>query len=380
MYILTIPSFTWIKVPLPPNNQPPARAGHTCTLHDGQIIILGGYTGNTPSCESPGIHIFNATALTFQPNFRALPHAADDHPENSVLAASFGYRVPDLVASIIGGTDQGGATASTPAAGPATDGPFATGKPPVFTVTSPGATATATVTTWWPTGSPTSPSYGGDGNNKGGNETGLIVAGLLAGLAGVAAGYLGYCAWLYRRQVRAYKSHLAVANRYSPALSGASMSGGLAAAAAVAGVAGRKGSVGVVSEKGRETENNRRGKGRMVVPALNRLSTSTVDSLSLGWAVPPTESRFLLDEDRPSSGSGTGSGSGVGGGSGSGTIPVTGTARPLHRGGSVSGASTPSRERLLAGQEPSFFSVVLGPRRALRVVNGLEGDRESVGE
>ena len=32
---------------------------------------------------------------------------------------------------------------------------------------------------------------------------------------------------------------------------------------------------------------------------------------------------------------------------------------------------------LLDGQEPSFFSVVMGPRRALRVVNGLgESERE----
>jgi hypothetical protein len=54
MYILTIPAFTWIKVPVPPNS-PPARAGHTCTLRDGQIVIVGGYIGNDPSCESPGI-------------------------------------------------------------------------------------------------------------------------------------------------------------------------------------------------------------------------------------------------------------------------------------------------------------------------------------
>ncbi|KAL2130363.1 hypothetical protein VTI74DRAFT_6567 [Chaetomium olivicolor] len=55
MYILSIPSFTWIKVPQP-GNTPPPRAGHTCNLRDGQIIIVGGYTGNTPSCESPGIY------------------------------------------------------------------------------------------------------------------------------------------------------------------------------------------------------------------------------------------------------------------------------------------------------------------------------------
>jgi hypothetical protein len=116
----------------------------------------------------------------------------------------------------------------------------------------------------------------------------------------------------------------------------------------------------------------------LAVPAPGRFSTSTVDSVSLGWAVPPTEPRFF-DDDRPSPGSGTGSGSGFGSGSGSGTVPGTGT-RPLRRSGSASGGSTSSTERLLDGQEPSFVSVVLGPRRALRVVNGLEGDRDSGGE
>ncbi|EAQ87800.1 hypothetical protein CHGG_04419 [Chaetomium globosum CBS 148.51] len=47
MYILTIPSFTWLAVPTPPSS-PPARAGHTCILHSGQILIIGGYTGAAP--------------------------------------------------------------------------------------------------------------------------------------------------------------------------------------------------------------------------------------------------------------------------------------------------------------------------------------------
>jgi hypothetical protein len=119
----------------------------------------------------------------------------------------------------------------------------------------------------------------------------------------------------------------------------------------------------------------------VAVPALRRFSTSTVDSVSLGWgAAPPTEPRFLFDEERPSLGSGTGSGTGSGSGSGSGTAAAAGASRPVRRSGSVSGGSTSSTERLLDGQEPSFFSVVLGPRRALRVVNGLEGDKDSGGE
>jgi len=296
MYILTIPSFTWIKVP-DPANSPPARAGHTCTLRDGQIIIVGGYTGNTPTCESPGIHIFNATALSFQPSFHALAHAPDHHPDNSVLAASFGYRVPDLVAS--------------------------------------------------------------------------------------AALYLGYCAWLYRRQVRAYRSHWAVANRYSPA-PGASASGLAGAGLAGSMGSGERSQTGDGDGGGVQEKAERSGSAPlapMAVPAPDRFSTSTVDSASLGWTVPPAEPRFLVDEERqPSLGSGTGSGSGSGYGSGSGTTPGTRVTRPVRRSGSVSGGSTSSAERLLDGHEPSFFSVVLGPRRALRVVNGLEGERESFEE
>ncbi|KAK4035008.1 hypothetical protein C8A01DRAFT_48726 [Parachaetomium inaequale] len=382
MYILTIPSFTWIKVPRPANS-PPARAGHTCTLRDGQIIIVGGYTGNTQSCESPGIHIFNASSLTFHRAFTALPYPRDNnnnnnnnnHADNSVLAASLGYLVPPLVASLIGGSPAGGATASTPAAGPATGGPFATGKAPVFTVTavSPGSTATVTAEAG-------SPQGGGGGGGEGDgeeNEGGLIAAGVLAGLAGVAAAYLGYCAVLFRRQVRAYRRYLAVVNRYSPPGSGST--GRLVGWGVVRekGERGQGGGGGGMQEKGEQHQQQQWGSVPVAVPALNRFSTSTVDSASLGWgAVPPTEPRFLFDEGRPSLGSGTGSGSG----SGSGTAPAAGAGRPMRRSGSVSGGSTSSTERLLDGQEPSFFSVVLGPRRALRVVNGLEGDRDSGGE
>lgn len=41
MYILTIPSFTWIKVDSD-DNTPRGKAGHTCTIRDGQIIVVGG--------------------------------------------------------------------------------------------------------------------------------------------------------------------------------------------------------------------------------------------------------------------------------------------------------------------------------------------------
>ncbi|KAK3688297.1 hypothetical protein B0T22DRAFT_527766 [Podospora appendiculata] len=395
MYILSIPSFTWIKAAQSGDNKPAARAGHTCNLRDGQIVVVGGYLGSSIPCDSPGIYVFNASSLEWTSRFNALDHPADLHPENSVLGNSFGYKVPDIVASAIGGGSGGGATATTPAAGPATGGPFATGKSPVFTITASGNTAT--VTQWGSgatnTGSASSPGGGGPNTNSPSptddRRPGLIAAGVIAGFAGLLALYLGYCAWLYRRQVRAYKSHLAVANRYSPA----------GASGIVAAFFGRK-----TSKRGDEKSMLQRGR------RTHRRDASTASSAAGSVDGPPAEPKMLFDDEPTpesgysSSGRGAGSrpshggsyaasstrparpgawwdgdGSGVAA-SGSGTTPGTGSGATPGSGqaGRRSGSreSGSSTEALLEGQEPSFFSVVLGPRRALRVVNGLEGDQE----
>ncbi|KAK3390762.1 hypothetical protein B0H63DRAFT_557672 [Podospora didyma] len=468
MYILSIPSFIWIKVDQSlSSNQPRGRAGHTCNLRDGQIIVVGGYTGENTPCESPGVWVFNASSLQWESKFTALNHPADLFPENSVLAGSWGYNVPNAVASVIGGDSEGHATATTPAAGPATGGPFATGKSPVFTITNSGSTAT--ITQWGP-GSTATTGGGGAGGSGGGQDPGssssysddrrpgLIAAGIIAGLAGLAAAYLGYCAWLYRRQVRAYKSHLAVANRYSgPAgASTGGLSGGLAA------FFGRKGSkkstltnhtggayaAGAADGGGdgdeNEKEDNYQHREYSSEPRRGRTSHrrdlssagSTADSDRF-WAgsggaqglPPPTEPKMMFEDDHPTPesrvsgqsssavsrhyqaragsldyqsypvrpmswwvGGGENSGASGASGSGSGATPGThgsgatpgsapagafsssGGGRP-RRSGSGSGESTNSTDRLLEGQEPSFFSVVMGPRRALRVVNGLEGEQ-----
>ncbi|KAK0722006.1 hypothetical protein B0T26DRAFT_739331 [Lasiosphaeria miniovina] len=455
MFILSIPSFTWIKVDQSGNNMPAARAGHSCQLRDGQVVVVGGYIGTSPACESPGIYVFNASSLAWESKFTALSHSGDLDPENSVLGNSYGYQVPAVVASVIGGGSTGGATATTPAAGPATGGPFATGKSPVFTVTASGSTAT--VTQWEPGATATRGPSGGGSSTGGGGEGGsnvdggsgmsdnrrasLIAAGIIAALAGLAAVYLGYCAWLYRRQVRAYKSHLAVANRYSPAAASASgLSGGLAA------FFGRKG-----SKKSTMSGNNGDGvftgaaigassrhdddddyidekqlpRGRSGYHWRDLSSASTADSIGFYGGIPPTEPKMLFDDQpTPESGvsghtssaaavsssrhtrhsfdpaypvrptawwpgaggdgvRGSSSGTGTTPASGSGLGGVAGTAavrgRQPRRSMSASGGSTSSTEQLIDGQEPSFFSVVLSPRRALRVVNGLENEHDGAG-
>lgn len=385
MYILTIPSFTWIgPVYQGGSDIPYARAGHTCNLRDGQIVIVGGFNTTVTACDSPGIYVFNASSLEWGSSFTALAPSAALDPGNTVLASSYGYTVPDEVVSVIGGNPSGSATVTAPAVS-ATGGPFATGSPPVFTVTASGSTATIT--------SPghTSIAGSGDNNNSGdGMSPGLIAAIVVACLAGLTAGYLGYCAWLYRRQVRAYKTHLAVTNRF-PARSASHASFFFGAfggrkqsrkrgAGGLGGSAGEKVAAWFTAD-----EHKRQQKGD---PSL------TSGEESFAWVGRDRKKNGdgggadgggLLDPNGPTPSSGASNGPNAWGGYGddskggsyqSGMSPgeASGSGsggRP--RGSSASGGSTTSStEGLLEGQEPSFFSVVLGPRRALRVVNGLE--------
>lgn len=339
MYILSIPAFTWIKVEQNNDNRASARAGHTCTMRDGQMIVVGGYVGNENECDSPGIYVFDATTLKWKDKFESGDHDDDYESDNTLRSGSWGYKVPQAVQEAIGGGEDGGADASTPSAS-ATGGPFATGKAPVVTITQAGSTATITS----PSGSTGEPSDDKDSNSDSDSDSGsssssddrspgLIAAGVIAGIAGALAFYLGFCAWLYRRQVRAYKQHLAVANRY-----GTSPGPGSAAL----GLFG-----------------SRRGRGRKRDPS---------EHSSFGWVGSGSEPRWLSEPKFVSSedaSPGTASGSGGYAGAGGVAGKQSEETRPRT-------SSSGSGDSLLEGQEPSFFSVVMGPRRALRVVNGAE--------
>ncbi|KAK6718180.1 hypothetical protein SNK05_001340 [Fusarium graminearum] len=307
MYILTIPSFTWIKVDQNDKNRPAPRAGHSCAMYDGQIVVVGG-VGEDIKCD-PGIYVFDATSLEWKDKFTAGDHNPDHYPDNFVLAGSHGYEVPDAVREVIGGDKYGSATVTTPAAGPATGGPFLTGKPPVFTVTS-APTATA------------SSSSDDDDEDGGTVNGGLVAAGVIAGIFGALACYLGFCAWLYRRQVNAYKTHLAVQNRYSVA------------------------SQSMLNPSGPNRGYSQRSLFGWVGSNRNQQYTS--------------EPKWRPEDEDDTTPGEPGSSSGSGGPKHSeDTRPGTGNSRG-------------STEGLLEGEEPSFFSVVMGPRRALRVVNNAE--------
>lgn len=375
------------------------------------MVVVGGFNTTVTSCDSQGgVYVFNASSLEWLSSFTALSTSDDHDAGNTVRANSYGYTVPDQVVSVIGGNPSGSATVTTPAAS-ATGGPFATGQPPVYTVTASGSTATITSGSGSGGGGATGLSTS---SSSGRNNGGLIAAIVVACLAGVSAGYLGYCAWLYRRQVRAYKTHLAVTNRF-PARSASHGSFGRMLAFGRKGSGHRRARLGAGAgadtdadadadadadtapmaaggkrpswwgggrrhrrdERGADSAGGESfawvGREKLLNPnsagANNSATSNHYNNNNHNKATPSSSG------SRPSPWSAYGDDKSGGSGSasrGSGEASGTSGENQRRRAGSTSGGSTSSTEGLLDGQEPSFFSVVLGPRRALRVVNGLE--------
>lgn len=90
VYVLSIPSFTWIKVY---SGQPThGRTGHKCVkVYPDQMFVLGGqFAGNPAICLDGGIiQVFNLNTLRFQDSYNPLNWSA--------------YEVPSLITSQIGG-------------------------------------------------------------------------------------------------------------------------------------------------------------------------------------------------------------------------------------------------------------------------------------
>lgn len=95
VWILTLPSFTWVPVGSMSGN-PPGRSGHTCNAVGAQMVVVGGYVGADIACDSPGIYVFDMTALNWKGTFDI----------------GTTYSVPAIVA---GSTSSGTATVSSTA-------------------------------------------------------------------------------------------------------------------------------------------------------------------------------------------------------------------------------------------------------------------------
>lgn len=340
MWILSVPSFTWIQVETDQQSVPYARAGHTCHVWDSQMIVVGGYVGQELSCDSPGVYVFNMSSLEWSDQFTALtgeralrPFDGSEQSGNPLaqqanqrgfgakggLEGSYGYAVPPLVQSVIGGKETGGATLTAPVQTP-TEGPLATGKPHTYTVTGPNGAIITQVS-------------GGGGNNGGGKSgpnIGAIVAGVIAGVFAIIAAYFAFCAWVYRKQVKIWKNHAAM-----------------------------------VTERGEKAGLNGAGAGMLTS------SSGGKNSSDRERAAAASRARDALFPATDSSSAGGVRTSNDAGGVGVGAAPVAvgGMAPGGDRRRSSGGSSV---DDLLAYQEPSFWGprgVLLNPRRSLRVIN-----------
>ncbi|OQN99803.1 hypothetical protein B0A48_14573 [Cryoendolithus antarcticus] len=361
MWILTVPSFTWIQVDMSKQSVPYGRSGHTCNVWNGQMVMVGGYVGTQLTCESPGIYVFDMSNLAWVQKYTAIsagsasgsdtsssassaasgtaaadsssPSASSfvstgaNNPFNQQAAqlfngtsqggleGSYGYSVPAAVISVIGGGPTGGATITTPAAS-ATAGPMATGKPITYTVTdSSGATVTETA-------APGSPNSGqaASNNKKSGPNIAAIVAGVIAGLLFIAVCYLLFCTYVYRKQLALYKHHVEMAQRQARGEKTPAIPGLLA------------------SDQASKSSSDRR---RMDMGGYykNSEEASRVESGSKYSSQPQT----LVGQGNSGGGSGAG-------------------YQSLRR-------ESSEDEDLLGGREPTFVGVLLNPRRSLRVVN-----------
>ena len=324
IWILTLPSFTWVKVDTTNQSVPPARAGHTCNSWNSQMVVVGGYVGTQLECDTPGIYVFNLSSLTWQNTYSVLEggnylnQQKTQEKDSKAMSGTYGYQVPAVVQKVIGGSALGGATVTAPAQ-TAIAGPFATGSPVTYTITGTGG---AIVTE---TSSPNGGS-GGAGSSTGGGSSGAnigaIVAGVIAGLLAILAAYLGFCTWVYRRQLHLYKNHVAMAQRVHLGMPGVIGAG---------------------------------------IPAPGNK-----------FSGPSSGQKSSFDTRSGHSGEASGSGSGNGSGRGNGRPAYQQLAsnNPFasHANGNTSTANS-STEDLMSGQEPSFLGVFLNPRRSLRVVN-----------
>ena len=318
MWILTIPSFTWIEVDAG-GQSPSARVGHTCNIFDSQIISIGGWNTdiNKLSCDI-GVYVFDTVKLEWTNTFKALSggdlasnpqnQQTAQQKDNFGLSGSYGYEVPDPVQAVIGGGPTGGATITAPAV--TTAGPIATGKPityvieGTYTITrADGSVATETGST----SSTTAPDKGESGPN-----VAAIVAGVVAGFFFVLACYLGFCTWVYRRQLALYKNHVAMTQRNA-------LTGG-----------GANEKIAFLSEQST--------KDRSTEHSSVAAATSGANS-GIGSSIPPV----------PPIGSQHGSADGM---------PIGGNS-----------TANSSLEDIMRGQEPTFVGVLLNPRRSLRVIN-----------
>ncbi|PQE29945.1 cell wall anchored protein [Rutstroemia sp. NJR-2017a WRK4] len=179
IYVLSLPSFTWIKVYETTPGSP--RYGHTCHLvGNRQLLTVGGTTGSlSTSCdwESKGVAIYDMSTLQWGSNFY---HDAES------------YSLPSNLTAVIGGGPNGSANVTRPA------GDFSSAELASLFKQTRLANTTASNNTNPTSVSPSSPSSSASATT---NHTGAIAG---ATIGAIAAILLVTCAlWFFRRSANA---------------------------------------------------------------------------------------------------------------------------------------------------------------------------------
>ncbi|KAJ4304371.1 hypothetical protein N0V88_001984 [Collariella sp. IMI 366227] len=112
IYVLSIPSFQWIKMYPTDGNLTGAYPHHSlsCNVVDNsQLIIIGGTFPTTEDCDSPEQFGLHNADMGQQNQEKALWQIYTPNLTK--------YAVPDAIISAIGGSPSGGATKTAPASG-----------------------------------------------------------------------------------------------------------------------------------------------------------------------------------------------------------------------------------------------------------------------
>lgn len=232
MWILTVPSFTWIQVDQTNQSVPAGRSGHSCELAGSQMIVIGGYVGQDLSCDAPGIYVFDASTLQWKTSYSAdsSDSSSDSSSSDSSSSGSSSvsttitasasnvtpggvYKVPQSVIDIVGGNTDGGATVTRPVAGAQSDSPVGTGGPDDYKYTTITAGHAVTATSTLADGSiitsvttPTSDAQSNPGSGGGGSgsaaNVGGIVGGVVGGISFLVLLLMAVAYYVYRRKLK----------------------------------------------------------------------------------------------------------------------------------------------------------------------------------
>ncbi|KAK3650013.1 hypothetical protein LTR56_006600 [Elasticomyces elasticus] len=388
VWILTLPSFTWIEVDQSKQSVPPGRSGHTCNVWDGQMVVVGGYTGGDLTCDSPGVYVYDMSNVQWVQQFTALSPGSSSSSSDSASSSSSSDSTSNSDSSSgssASGSDAGAAASASAGASASASSTFnSTGAnnplnqqpaqlangtssggilrsygyvvPQIVidvigggpsggaTVTVPAQTATGgplatgravtyTVTqpngaTVTETGAPGTTTNNGSGGSskKNGPNIAAIVVGVVCGILFIVLCYVAFCAYVYRRQLKMYKRHVEMSQAQA------------------------------------------RGEKVPAIPGL--LATNSPKTSSDRPTTTSAAAQAMWSASESASQAGSNSRSGYSG------APTASSGRPPMP-NLVGGYSSLRRDsdrsstddNIMDTHEPTFVGVLLNPRRSLKVVN-----------